>query len=102
MYRAVDAPPPVGRTLYVRTLIGDILSNTAYFSLAAFAGKRAPLLGTALGIAAGAGAFLVPEHSDLDEKPTGRTPATKFFVVGLYAIGGATAGLAFASDASSV
>ena len=96
MYRAVDAQPPTGRTLYVRTLIGDIASNSVYFGLAGLAGPRAGVLGIVLGLVAGAGAFLVPEHSDLDEKPTGRTPTTKFLVVALYTIGGATAGILYA------
>lgn len=92
MYRAVDAPPPTGRTLYLRTLIGDIAANTLYFSFAAIGGRRAAPFGTALGIVAGMGAFFVPEHTDLDEGPTARTPLTKAFVTALYTIGGATSG----------
>jgi len=97
MYRAVDAAPPTGRTLYVRTLIGDVISNTAYFSLAGAAGQRSRIAGLGLGVVAGIGAFFVPEHSDLDEITTARSTPTKLLVVGLYTLGGLVAGTLFAA-----
>ena len=100
MYRAVDADPPRGRTLYVRTLIGDIASNAAYFALAGFAGRNAINAGFVLGVAAGVGAFLIPARVGLDDMPTARTTKTKLLSVLVYGVGGLVSGYVFTATRS--
>jgi hypothetical protein len=68
--------PPTGRTLYRTTLAGDLLSNTAYYSVVALGGQHAMRTGAALGIAAGIGrySFLPPWGWGARRTPTrGRT-----------------------------
>ena len=77
MYRAVDADPPRGRTLYVKTLIGDLALNSAYFALSGLGGRNALNVGVAIGTAAGIGAFLIPRRVGLDDMTTARTTTTK-------------------------
>ena len=85
---------PDEHDLYFWTLGGDLVSNALYYSLVGLAKpKHAVLAGTALGLAAGAGAVGLPGPMGLGTAPTSRTPATAAMTVGWYLIGGlATAG----------
>lgn len=87
--------PPVGRALYARTLAADLLSNTAYFSLAG-AGSRDGTVARGLlaGALAGIGAVVLPRPLGLSAATTGRTALTKALTVGLYTAGGLAAGIA--------
>ncbi len=94
--RSAGGDPPSGDGLYGLTLIGDLLSNSAYFSAVGFgSGGSAVPLGLALGAAAGIGAVFLPPRLGLDEKPTARTPTTEAITVALYTAGGLAAGLAY-------
>lgn len=93
---ALGSAAPMGRTLYVATLLGDLASNTAYFALVRVGGRsRARATGALLGILAGIGAVVLPPRLGLAAVTTNRTPLTRALTVGLYAAGGLTAGALF-------
>jgi hypothetical protein len=93
LLRAGGASPPAGRALYNWTLAGDLASNAAYFgAVGAGSRERSVALGAALGIAAGAGAVLLPPYLGLSGATTGRTSATAALTVALYTAGGLVAG----------
>jgi hypothetical protein len=77
-------------------MAGDLAANTAYYSLAGVAGpEKAPAVGTALGLVAGAGALLLPGPMRLGRMPTSRTAVTAAMTVVWYLVGGLAAGLAY-------
>jgi hypothetical protein len=79
---------PDSRALFVWALTGDIVSNALYYSLAGIGnGKNIWVRGALLGLAAGAGAVLLPRPLGLNEKYSNRTIATKLMTVGLYVAG---------------
>lgn len=81
---------------HTMSLVGDIVSNSLYYSLVGLAKPRnALLLGTALGLAAGVGAVVLPAQVGLGDAPSGRTNETKAMTVGWYLAGGVVAGLVF-------
>ena len=60
--RLLNQPAVTESRLHGMSLAGDIVSNSAYYSLVGLAGPGAAALsGTALGLAAGFGAVLLPE-----------------------------------------
>ena len=84
-----NRPPSDEEKLYGPAMLGDVLSNTAYYSLIGTANpKNAYALGTALGLAAGVGAVVLPGPMGLGEAPTNRTTATQLMTVGWYVLGG--------------
>jgi len=87
------ATPPDDKTLHDWAMVGDVVSNGLYYSLAG-AGKDAWLRGTLLGTLAGVGAITLPGPLGLGEAPSERTPQTKAMAVGLYLLGGVVAALA--------
>jgi hypothetical protein len=91
---AVDVAPPV--TLHEAALVGDLVSNSVYYSLVG-AGPREDALrnGALLGLAAGLGAVFLPEPLGLGRQPTERAPATQFMTVAWYLLGGLAAGAAY-------
>lgn len=92
--RAFGGEPP--RELYNVTLASDVASNGLYFGLAGlFGADDALTAGALLGLAAGAGALLLPGPLGLGEAPTNRTPATQALTVGLYGAGGLVAGAVY-------
>lgn len=93
MYAAVGAEPPRGEALYRRTLVGDLVSNAAYFAPAGGVSREAAMpLGLGLGLAAGVGAAALPRPLGLEPSTTARTPVTALLSVALYSAGGVTAG----------
>jgi hypothetical protein len=94
--RLLDQEAPPENKLHNVTLAGDILSNSAYYSLVSLGKpKHAVLRGTLLGLAAGIGAVLLPEPLGLDNAPSGRTPETKVMTVGWYVAGGIAAAIMY-------
>jgi hypothetical protein len=91
--RAVDAEPPV--PLHEAALVGDIVSNSLYYSLVG-AGSRGDALrnGALLGLAAGIGAVFLPGPLGLGRQPTD-TPTTQALTVAWYLAGGLAAGAAY-------
>jgi len=90
MYKADATPPADDNKLHTWALIGDVVSNSLYYSLAG-TGKNAWLRGALLGTGAGIGAVVLPGPLGLGEAPSGRTNQTKAMTVGLYLMGGLAA-----------
>jgi hypothetical protein len=88
----VDSPVP----LHEAALVGDLVSNSVYYSLVG-AGSREDALrnGALLGLAAGLGAVFLPEPLGLGRQPTERAPATQAMTVAWYLLGGLAAGAAY-------
>ncbi|HEX3558063.1 MAG TPA: hypothetical protein VHU19_02605 [Pyrinomonadaceae bacterium] len=92
--RAVDVEPPVA--LHEAALVGDLVSNSFYYSLVG-AGPREDALrnGALLGLAAGLGAVFLPEPLGLGRQPTEHAPTTQAMTVAWYLLGGLAAGAAY-------
>ena len=79
---------PKEETLFTVTMAGDLLSNAIYYSAAAIGSeKNIWIRGSALGLAAGLGAVLLPGPLGLNPKYSNRTVATQVMTVGLYVTG---------------
>jgi hypothetical protein len=87
--RKAAIQPPRGKPLHTAALVGDMLSNTLYYSLAG-AGKKDTLWlrGAGLGLAAGIGAIVLPGPMGLGDAPSSRTPQTKAMTIAWYLAGG--------------
>lgn len=73
-------------------LAGDLVSNTAYYSVAlGFGPRAAKWLGPLLGVGAGLGAVVLPEKVGIDSGHTARTSQTAMLAIGLYLAGGVVA-----------
>ncbi len=87
MLRALGLRVPRSSSLYIITMLGDVASNALYYSLAG-AGKKGTLAkGAALGLAAGAGALLLPKPLHLNPAYSNRTPQTQWLTVAYYVVG---------------
>ena len=92
--RAVDVHPPPA--LHEAALVGDLVTNSAYYALVGAGGRDAALRnGALLGLAAGLGAVFLPERLGLGRQPTENTPATELMTVAWYLAGGLAAGAAY-------
>ena len=89
--RAVDVEPPV--PLHEAALVGEVVSNTLYYSLAG-SGPRAPRRGLLLGAAAGLGAAALPPVLGLGRSPGSRWPSTPLMTIAHYTAGGPPAAAA--------
>jgi hypothetical protein len=99
--KALGVPVPTGRRLYFITLAADLISNSAYFALAAIPPRRfVRASGWALGICAGIGAVVLPRPLDLAAETTARTALTRVLTCTLYTAGGVVSGLAARSSNS--
>jgi hypothetical protein len=90
MKKADLKPPQDKQDLHTMALVGDVVSNTLYYSLTG-TGKNALWRGTMLGLAAGAGAVLLPGPLGLGEKPSNKTTQTQAMAVSYYLLGGLVA-----------
>jgi hypothetical protein len=94
--RWLDREPPAEDRLHNITLAGDIISNSAYYSLIGLGKPEGALLrGAILGLAAGVGGVLLPEPLGLGNAPSARTPQTKAMTVAWYLAGGIVAALTY-------
>ena len=94
--RAVNLAPPEGRALYRWTLAGDLLSNTLYYSMVGSGSSpRRWRRGTALGLAAGLGAVVLPRPLGLGRQPGARAPRTPVLTASWYLAGGLAAAAAY-------
>ena len=94
MERAGLRRPPQ-RTLFRETMVGDIVSNTVWYSLVALGSpERVWRRGLLLGLAAGAGAVVLPPMLGLGRSPGTRTPRTQVLTVAWYVAGGLAAAAA--------
>ncbi|HEX8131100.1 MAG TPA: hypothetical protein VF527_18520 [Pyrinomonadaceae bacterium] len=94
--RGVGQEPPPVDELHALALVGDVVSNSLYYSLVGVGRPEGALLrGTLLGLAAGVGAVLLPEPLGLGNAPSARTTETKALTIGWYLAGGVAAALAY-------
>lgn len=91
--RAIGKHPPAH--LHRSALLADLASNAAYYSLVGASPAHAAATGAALGLAAGAGAVLLPGPMGLGSAPANRTAPTQLLTVALYAVGGVVAGASY-------
>ncbi|MCX2573051.1 hypothetical protein [Pedobacter sandarakinus] len=93
---SLNINPPQGDNLYAATLVGDLLSNTIYYSAIGMGGRKNILLkGAVAGLTAGIGAVKLPEKMGLDDKPVTKTTTTKILTVTWYLVGGIATALVF-------
>lgn len=91
---AAGIQPPRGRTLFGLSLLGEIISNAAYYSLVGAGNPRhAMRRGAALGMAAGIGCVLLPPVMGLGRQPHRRAPYTQLMTIAWYTVGGIAAAL---------
>jgi hypothetical protein len=87
--RKFSAKIPDKDQLFGWTLVGDIVGNTLYYSLAGAGSKKTSIAkGTMLGLTAGLGAVMLPKKMGLNDAPSNRTLQTKVMTVAWYVIGG--------------
>ncbi|HYH84146.1 MAG TPA: hypothetical protein VEX60_01620 [Pyrinomonadaceae bacterium] len=97
--RAADFEPPV--PLHEAALVGEIVSNSLYYSLVGVGSRDDAIRnGALLGLAAGLGAVYLPEPLGLGRQPTEDSPQTQLMTVAWYLIGGLAAGAAYRALAS--
>ena len=86
---------PLPRTLHRWALAGDIVANSAYYSMVA-CGRDAHMWtrGVALGLAAGAGALVLPRRLGLGDAPKSDHLPNQLMTVAWYLIGGLAAACA--------
>jgi hypothetical protein len=90
--RKADRDPPPDRALHGMALLGDLVSNSAYYSLVGVGDPRNALpRGVLLGLAAGIGGVVLPGPLGLGRGPSARTPATGIMTVAWYTFGGLVA-----------
>ena len=92
---AAGGEPPHGERLLNWTLAGDLLANTTYYALVAYG--REPHVwrrATALGLAAGAGALVLPRPMGLGDPPHSGSRANQVMTVAWYLIGALAAAAA--------
>ena len=71
-------------------LVGDIISNTAYFSLIYGKNEELWLKAAASGFTAGLGAVNLPEKLGLNDQPVAKSTATQVLTVAYYMLGAFT------------
>jgi hypothetical protein len=88
--------PCSDRDLERQALAGDLLANSAYYSLVG-AGSRDSVWarGLALGLVAGLGALMLPRPLGLGDPPHADRLDTKLMTIGWYVLGGLAAAAAF-------
>ena len=85
-------PIPEERKLFLMTLAGDLMANSAFYAVAGIGEKdQVWLRGILLGLSAGIGGVLLPKPMGLDESKSTRTIQTKIMTMGLYLFGGLVA-----------
>ena len=89
MYHLNQRPPEENK-LFQYSMVGDIVSNSLYYTLVG-TGRGAWWRGATLGLAAGIGGVVLPGPLGLGEDASARTPQTKAMTVAWYLIGGLAA-----------
>ena len=95
--RAAGYQPPRYNTLHNAALAGELVSNSAYYSLIGVTGDAAHVWrrGAILGLLAGLGAAFLPPVMGLGHQPHRRTPFTQMLTVAWYLLGGLAAAGAY-------
>lgn len=85
---AAGIDPPEGEQLYKATLVGDLISNTLYYSTIGLGDDKHILIrGLGMGLLAGIGAVELPKPMGLDDAPVSRTDKTKLLTIVWYVAG---------------
>lgn len=88
----IGIDPPKGVALYNSALVGDIISNSIYYSaVGTSSGTAAFGKGVSLGLMAGLSALKLPQMLGLGSEPSTKTPRTMALTVGMYVAGGLAA-----------
>ena len=92
LLKGIGSEQPERSKLYELTLLGDLVGNAIFYSLAA-AGRKKGIIprGILMGLGAGIGAVLLPRPLGLNSSYSGRTSRTKTETMLLYLIGGLVA-----------
>jgi hypothetical protein len=93
--QAAGGTLPMPQTLHRWALAGDLVANSAYYSLVA-CGRDAHMWtrGVAMGLAAGAGALVLPRRIGLGDPPRSHHVPNQIMTVAWYLIGGLAAACA--------
>ena len=84
------------KQLYATSLVGDLLFNSLYFSLAGIKSKKAAATGGLLGTGMGMAAIMLPKLLHLNGDYSGANNKRKYMTMGMYIAGGlVTAGLIY-------
>lgn len=90
--KSMNKEVPVEDELQRWAVGGELLCDTAYYSLAGIGGRKGVWLrGTLLGLVAGITAVVLPKSMGLPEEPSGKTAGTRLMTIGLYLMGGLVA-----------
>src|SRR5690606_17625455 len=74
-FKAANETPPSSDNLFALSMAGDLISNSAYYSLVGN-DKNSLAKGAILGLAAGIGGVVLPGPLGLGEDASARTPQT--------------------------
>lgn len=86
---SVGIKPLSGKQNYQATLLADVISNTAYYSLIGSSkSKNIYLKGAFSGLVAGIGAITLPQPMGLDDKHVNKNTTRSLLTVGYYVFGG--------------
>ena len=93
--KAAGGTLPMQPTLHRWALAGDLIANSAYYSLVT-CGQGAHMFtrGIAMGLAAGAGALVLPRRLGLGDAPKSDHLPNQIMTVAWYSIGGLAASFA--------
>ncbi|WP_224363871.1 hypothetical protein [Hyalangium versicolor] len=84
--------PSRGQRLHRQALLGDILTNSLFYSLVALGRPRRPYLrGALLGGLAGLGAVVLPPFLGLGRRPSQARTSTSLLTIAWYLLGGLAA-----------
>lgn len=96
LYENAGRDVPDEETLHYLAMAGDLVSNTAYYTLVgAGAEDGAEVRGALLGAGSGVAAVVLPKYLGLDEGASARRPVTAVLTIGLYTAGGLAAAAAY-------
>jgi hypothetical protein len=88
--------PPRRAQLHRISLVGDLISNTLYYSAVGMGSPDSALVrGALLGAGAGVGAVALPKPMGLSRRYSARTPETRAMTIAWYLTGGLVAALAY-------
>lgn len=97
-YRQLGVGPRSDRALEREALAGDMVANSAYYSLIGMGGRESVWMrGLGLGLAAGLGAILLPKPLGLGDPPNAHQSSTQVMTMAWYVLGGMVAAAAFAA-----
>ncbi len=91
-FRWLGLRPARGRRLHRQSLVGDLISNSLFYSLVAMGRPKHPYArGALLGALAGLGAVVLPPYLGLGRRPSRARTSTALLTVAWYVLGGLSA-----------